>query len=201
MCFSTEEREITVLLYFSKHSRKLHRVGVLVLQDVWMCFLCSFWKQISCEKTHEWHKTQNYKLLLLLWQLTTGNCKRIRKSTSQLVNHEVKTMLLMWWNSFRFLPVWVWGRTSHWRSYGWNTRSVRLMDKPWPEFPSGSVLAPPPQWPQGPQPQSCKPVCLDKKYRKREKTIYITNEDLSGSFASSLLLNMNPSGKWGRGSC
>lgn len=53
------------------------------------------------------------------------------------------------------IPVQVWGRKSRWRSYGWSTRNVHWTDKPWPKFPTGSELAPPPRLRPGPQPPSC----------------------------------------------
>ncbi len=74
------------------------------------------------------------------------------------------------------IPVWVWGRRSHWRSCGWSTRSVRLMDIPWPEFPAGSELAPPPQWLPGPLPQSCRPAYLEhtREQKQNKKTCKVT---------------------------
>lgn len=86
------------------------------------------------------------------------------------------------------IPVWVWGRRSHWRSCGWSTRSVHLMDIPWPEFPGGSELAQAPQWPPGPQPLSRRPAYLEqtreKKAEQEQKQGYCRGTIMQDPFQS-----------------
>lgn len=96
-----------------------------------------------------------------------------RPGISRGNNYTTLSILCKVWECVQEIPVWVWGRRSHWRSCGWSTRSARLMDKPWAEFPSGSELAPAPQWPPGPLPPSCTPAYLERNRERENKSNFI----------------------------